>query len=299
MYYTVCAERGPFIWVRSEDEGIRGYSAQGSTILSGPHADIEVCVRSSFALPSLTLKETSYRPGEYHPRIQREPRPSLSPPTPPMHEIYRKECRSSLMVARGLFARLEEVFQFVEPSEANFGSYGHEMRNLLILACTEVESALKAVLVANDVAPARGQKYSLVDYERLRAPMRLSEWKMSFHSFPELTPVTPFANWTSSLAPTWWSDYNKVKHNREGELGRATLGAVLGAMAGVYAVIAAQFGVAALHMRGAFPLPPIELIATDDGFPNWTPDQFYVPPAVPGGHPDWTPVPLALPSTPT
>jgi hypothetical protein len=299
MYYTVCTERGPFMWVRSEAEGIRGYSAQGAIALSGPHANIEGCVRSNYSSPSLILKETSYQPGEYHPRIQREPRPSLSPPTPPMHEMYRKECRSSLMVARGLFARLEEVFQFVEPSEANFEAYGHELRSLLILACTEIESALKAILVANGIAPIHRQTYSLADYERLRSPMRLPDWKMTFHSFPELIPMTPFSNWTSGLAPTWWSDYNKVKHNREGELRRASLGAVLSAMAGVYAVIAAQFGVAALHMRGAFPLPPIELIATDDGFPNWTPDQFYVPPAVPGGHSDWTPVPLTFAATPT
>jgi hypothetical protein len=62
----------------------------------------------------------------------------------------------------------------------------------------------------------------------LKAAMRLDEYGVEFPSYPRLPPISPFAGWGSSDKPTqalaWYDAYNAVKHNREAEFERATLG---------------------------------------------------------------------------
>jgi hypothetical protein len=289
MYYVV---NGPFIgddrWVRAEDGlGVVWYDANGKVVLRVPsETDAEVVLKK-YCRPDQAWEKSDRIPGEFHPRMQREPNPRFASP-PPMERLFASACASAVATSRGLFIRADELFRFVEPDPANLQAFGHELRHLLILACTEVESGLKAVLEANET-PALGTRYTIRDYQRLVAPMRLAEWKVKLRGFPSAPELQPFADWTAALPPSWWSAHNAVKHNREQELSKATFKNVLDALAAVYVVVAAQFGVGALHFRGGVPLD-MTFVPPDDGFPRWRLSELYVPPTLPGGHDDWSPI---------
>jgi len=154
--------------------------------------------------------------------------------------------------AQLLFDRLEEVFRYIEPTEKNMGAFGPELRHLLILAATEVESGLKGVLRANGYArpsrdgrPPRGgeEHWTAADYRKLSRPMLLHRWSVELPMHPEVSSFRPFGNWSSASKPLrWWAAYNAVKHDREGQLKEATLRHVIHAMGAAYVMVVAQFG---------------------------------------------------------
>jgi hypothetical protein len=149
-----------------------------------------------------------------------------------------------------LTSQLETICQTVHPQIQTLNTYGHNIRNLLILACTEVEAQWSAVLKANSYPV---QRLSTNDYVKLAKPMRLNEYSIRFPLFPWLEPVIPFENWRMGGNPTsdleWLVSYNKVKHNREEEFERATLKHAFEALAACYVMLVAQFGAS---FRGPF-----------------------------------------------
>ena len=177
--------------------------------------------------------EASTVPGQFFPRFYR------GPEHPPIAVAART---ATMRVARSLFARLREIFQVVEPRPAQSGVFGHELRQLLILACTEVESSWRAILSANNYPP---RNWTTNDYVKLLEPMKLDSYTLTLATHPEYGEITPFEGWaiaepTRSLA--WYDAYNATKHNREDELHRATLQEVIAAMAAVHVMTVAQFG---------------------------------------------------------
>lgn len=140
-----------------------------------------------------------------------------------------------------LLRRLELICQTVHPAPDTLGTYGHEVRNLLILATTEVETHWRGVLVANGVDKKR---YTTKDYHRLLEPMRLDGYEVTFPSLPWLEPIRPFAGWSAQAATgslEWYDAYNGVKHNRELEFPRANLANAFLAVSAVVVMLAAQF----------------------------------------------------------
>ena len=77
-------------------------------------------------------------------------------------------------------------------------TYGHEIRNLLILACTEIEAHWRGILNANRV---KKDRYTTVDYVSLLDAMRLDKFSVNFPRYPWLRSRRPFEGWTSA-APT-------------------------------------------------------------------------------------------------
>ena len=176
-----------------------------------------------------------------------------------------------------LFDQLEGLFRCIEPDAQHRDVFSHDLRHLLMLTCAEIESGLKAVLKSNGRSKPR---YDLTDYYALLTPLRLHEWKLQLRSYPDFGTLTPFAGWTAAAAPYWWTAHNKAKHDREHELGKATFGAAIEAMAALHIVIAAQFGADVL---GA--MLPVQV--TVDGYPRWAPEEYYAPPEA---NTDWTAV---------
>lgn len=220
-------------------------------------------------------EEAEFEPGEYYPRMQRVALDCPNQELPSPRALYSREFASSLQSARNLFAQLREVFRYIEPAKANDSAYGDQIRSLLILACTEVESAWRAVLLANDGASPRDQ-LSTRQYVKLAAPMRLNDWRVRLDRFPDYHAVAPFEGWDPS-APTqtlsWYDVYNRTKHDRETNLSHATLQHMLAAMCGVYVMLAAQWG--AMSLFG------IDSVAPDWFFtsmPDWRLAELYVPP---------------------
>ncbi len=290
-YFTACENEGPTCWVRVDGDAVQGYRSSGAVVFSGTAAVEEVLRAHLHPMPR--WGSTELAPGEFHPRIQ--PEAKLGPPrlTPDMPALFPRECQSALQSANILFARLAVVLRYLEPATANLDAFGHELRHLLVLACTEVETGLKAVLNANGVA---GDHLNVRDYRRLLEPMRLGEWRVELPSYPEFPELQPFADWPDGpehYGPKWWRDHNAVKHNREVALSQATLRNVLDSMAAVYITVAAQFGAECLHLRYGIPNGFTDMVVAD--FPSWEPGEFYIPPRVPGGHNEWTAKPLFQP----
>ncbi len=142
-----------------------------------------------------------------------------------------------------IFELIEDVFMHVAPARDNLSTFGHKIREALILACTEVESAWRSVLEAN--SSTRKASYSTNDYIRLVEPLRLREWSVVLKNYPELGKFSPFASWDDSK-PTksliWYDSYNAAKHYREEKFQEANLGSLVNAAAALHVIQAAQFG---------------------------------------------------------
>jgi hypothetical protein len=103
----------------------------------------------------------------------------------------------------------------------NFEAYGHEIRNLLILAATEVEAHWKGVLRANSQ-----RADTTADYVKLLPAMKLNEYAVKLPFYPWLDAVKPFKGWSNSKTTqslAWYDAYNAVKHDRETEFEKGTL----------------------------------------------------------------------------
>jgi hypothetical protein len=263
--------------------------------IDGP---IESCVPalSGTSYGPWKCAKASLGPGRFHPRIQREMASfgvllRTGPKAPPMEELFPAASAAVRQSARNILRQLPELFRFLEPAPRHRRVYSDQLRALLILACTEVESSWKAILHANGVPKAKLKKLRTSDYVKLLHPMRLSEWRLSLPNHPRWPPVEPFRSWDASKPSEslpWYDAYNATKHDREGALHRATLDNVVSAMAGVVVMVAAQFGVDAIRYKGAV---TDEFVV--DSAPKWSPSEWYVPPRV-VGRDDWRRVKLRL-----
>jgi hypothetical protein len=137
---------------------------------------------------------------------------------------------------------MEEVFRSVEPHPNNMKTFGHRIRNVLLLAAMEFENECKGLLSANTYTPAG--KWSTVDFVKVLAPLRLDEFEVELPFYPEVPPRKPFQGW-SPLAPTqnlgWYDAYNAVKHDREHEFRRATLETAIDALMACAIMLTAQY----------------------------------------------------------
>jgi hypothetical protein len=228
------------------------------------------------------------RPGEYYPRIARpgdqypNDVPGLSPGA--LREI------DFVAVARGqltaLTRQLDRICQTVQPLPQNFHTFGHDIRNLLILACSEVEAHWRGVLTANGMDKDR---YTTQDYVLLRRAMKLDEYSVTFPNYPWLKGISPFKDWGSGGRPTqelkWYAAYNAVKHNRDAEFDKATLFYVFEAISASVVMMAAQFG---LH-GGLGQRSELQAFYQFSALPSWPPSEVYV---YPYGEltSDWSPV---------
>jgi hypothetical protein len=191
-----------------------------------------------------------------------------------------------------LLRQLDRICQTVQPTEKTFDTFGHEIRNLLILACTEVESHWRGVLVANGV---KGDRFNTKQYVKLMAAMRLDEYAVEFPSFPWLPSISPFAVWGSSGKPTqdlaWYDAYNAVKHNCEAKFERATLGHAFQAVTACAIMMAAQFGLP----HGLGQRSELQSFFHFSAVPRWPLSDVYIYPYGENDG-DWSPVYFPFPN---
>ncbi len=196
-------------------------------------------VASACALFAKELNNVSLSPlaiGEHHPRIWR-------PHAPLPERTHPSAWAASVQAAQNILAHAREVFRCVEPTEANSATFGHEIRELLMLASMEVESGWKAVLRENGYQRGTRQRWNRNDYRRLADPMRLSEWSVRITTHPGAGTLRPFEGWaTDGTSLAWYDAYNAVKHDRESNMAKAHLWHALDAVAGVFIMVCAQFG---------------------------------------------------------
>jgi hypothetical protein len=224
-----------------------------------------------------SLAHTHLRPGEYYPRMARIADQHVGGPHPVYHCPGTTMVESQLAVMRGqlvsLMHKLAEICQTVHPAPSNFKVYGHEIRNLLILACTEVEMHWRGVLEAN----GQSGRFNTANYVALQNAMRLDEFGILLPYYPWMMEVRPFAGWdrarpTESLP--WYRAYNAVKHDREGSLEEGTLSHAIDAVVACAVMLIAQFGqMEAFRWRSEFGY--FFQVASK---PNWNISESYIHP---------------------
>lgn len=238
------------------------------------------------------FQKTVLGPGEFYPRMAR---PIDQHPTDGLGWNPSAQSHADIIaIARGQLAaltrQLDRICQTVHPTEKTFSTFGHDIRNLLILACTEVETHWRGVLVANGQIKDR---YDTRDYVVLRDAMKLDEYAVVFPNYPWLAALKPYERWGRTGKPTqdlnWYDAYNAVKHNREAEFERATLGHAFEAVTACVIMMAAQFGLPqglgqGTELRSFFQLSAV---------PAWPLSEVYI---LPYGREtgDWSPVPFCF-----
>lgn len=190
------------------------------------------------------LIKTDLELGKFYPRILRRILgDSLDVSETKFLQLHDKELSfGSYIQAQILHSKLQEICKYVHPKLQNMQAYGYEIRNQLILACTEVEAQFVGILKANGIVKER---YTTNDYVSLLKVLRLDEYSLNVFSYPWLGSFSPFKDWKSD-APTqslaWYAAYNAVKHDREGKFDQASFEHAFMATLAVNVLIAAQFG---------------------------------------------------------
>ena len=232
---------------------------------------------------------TVLQAGQYYRRIARpsDQHPDEAPGQNPGAHLDA----DTMAITRGqltaLTRQLDRICQTVHPTPATFAAFGHDIRNLLILACTEVESQWRGVLIVNGMTRDR---FSTNDYVKLCPAMRLDEYAVSFPNYPWLAPIRPFAGWGNTGKPSqelgWYDAYNAVKHNREAGFVRGTLEHAFAAVTACAIMMVAQYGIPTGLGQQSGLLAFFDVSAT----PSWPLCDVYIYPYGEGPS-DWTPVP--------
>jgi hypothetical protein len=177
-----------------------------------------------------------------------------------------------------LIHKFDEILNYIEPSVGSLSTYGHKSRELLILACTEVENHWTTLLKMAGIKPSK-RGFSTKDYVRLLRPAFLKEYKIDFPRYAVLNSCAPFESWDESQ-PTqsllWYDAYNKTKHDRSSNFSYATLANCLSAIAANLVLFAVRFGPNRLF-RGGGSLPTFVNQLFSLELVNCDPASFYVP----------------------
>jgi hypothetical protein len=232
--------------------------------------------------------ECTLEPGQFYPRMVR---PIDQHPFDPVGWSPSARSEShNLAVSRGqllaLSEQLAQICQTVHPVDRTLDTFGHDIRNLLILASTEAEAHWRSILIANDVQQSH---YSTQHYVLLADAMKLYDFEVSFPQYPWLAPFKPFYGWRDTNSPTrdlpWYDAYNAAKHDREREFERATLRCAFEAVSACAVMLVAQFGQPAALGREfssrlricavpTWPLSEVYVMPYDKPGGQWQPTNF-------------------------
>jgi hypothetical protein len=199
--------------------------------------------------------------------------------------ISEPEQRSAEQALRLLIERLDELLLYIEPDANGLMTYSHKTRELLILACTELENNWKHYMRLAGATPA-GSQFTTNDYVKLVGPLYLTEYEIKLKPYLTVSPLRPFKDWHAN-APTqslsWYDAYNKTKHDRDQHFDKATLKNCIVAVAANVVMFSVRFGPISLYeSRGTLPTLVNHLFGLQ--LRDCKPETFYIPSIhVPGG----------------
>lgn len=265
------------VWACDDNQVTRVGQASSVTLNPGEDARAGIVrVLSQSGGGELTFYVMKLAPGEFYPRMARpcELRSQGSHALNPDNIAQAAVLASTRGQLVSLVRRLDTICQTIQPEGRNLDAYGHEVRNLLLVACTEVEMQWVSILRENSVVRTR---YTTNDYVKLCEPMRLADYEISFPVFPWLPAVRPFQAWvttdpTGSLS--WYQAYNETKHDREKHFASSTVQSAFDSVAACAVMLAAQFGLTAVLDRGE-----LREFLRFSNLPTWPLEEVYTPSA--------------------
>lgn len=128
-------------------------------------------------------------------------------------EAYRAKRSLGILVEK-----LQELLLYVEPSEKGLKSYSHKTRELLFLACSDLECRLKRYNFKKNER--------MNDYVQILDYIDLSKYKLPLVGYSNPYKCCPFENWNNKEASKsipWYYAYNQIKHNIDANFHLATL----------------------------------------------------------------------------
>lgn len=135
---------------------------------------------------------------------------------------------------------LHEVFDFIEPADANLTCYSYRTHEILLRACIEVEANCKAILKENGYQ--RGGDWDMRDYRKIQLSHRLASYRVRVPVWRGSKCVRqPFAAWSTGGGLPWYQGYNATKHDRHNAFEQATFEHAVDAVCGLVAILSAQF----------------------------------------------------------
>ena len=183
------------------------------------------------------FRQNPFKGGTYYPRINRD-----------YSNLHRFQIRGSSFVDElrayyNIVESMEDIFKVVEPVVENSKAYGHRIREVLTIACTEVEYLLLRALKDNGYEEKR--QYRTTDYVKLLPIYGLGEYEVEVKMHPRLGRISPFKDWnpekpTKSLF--WYDAYNSSKHDRGGNFQNASIEAMVNSVAAIHILLEAQYG---------------------------------------------------------
>lgn len=189
-----------------------------------------------------------------------------------MHMFDDKEYLARLNQLELLTEDLQTIFQVIEPDPSNYKVFGHKIRNLIILACTEVDSMCKNILTANIYR--KKERYSTIDFVNLKNILKLEEYRVSLISHPCIVNITPFVKWNikqPTVSLKWYNAYNAIKHDRIINQRESTLENAINAVCAVAILLVAQYGMSNNYWRNK-----MQKFFEISG-PVWKYEDLYVP----------------------
>ncbi|MEH0667911.1 hypothetical protein H4F04_18740 [Vibrio scophthalmi] len=181
--------------------------------------------------------ESCYRPGTFFPRINRDSSNLY------LHQISSTSFVDEVRAFYNVIDTMEDIFKVVEPTRENLKTYGHRIREVLTIACTEVEYLFLQALKSNGYKDK--SQYKTTDFVSLLNVYKLSEYEVELKMHPKLGRIKPFELWDENK-PTqslfWYSAYNASKHDRGGSFDQASIEAMVNAIAAIHILLEAQYG---------------------------------------------------------
>ncbi len=128
---------------------------------------------------------------------------------------------------------LDRLSRFVDFA-GNDKTYSLELARLLLGASAEVDVVLKQIcqrFLPNSAAASIGAYHPEVTANCpnfLAYEVQIPRYGLNHQ---------PWIDWTANQPPIWWSDHNKVKHQRDQYFDRATLKNCLNAVGGLFVAV--------------------------------------------------------------
>lgn len=102
------------------------------------------------------------------------------------------------------------TLNYVEFSEDNYNTYSKEFAKQLLSICSEIDVVFK--ILCELIAPDE-KRNNICDYAKILCDFDGLTSSQVIYSYTKST-YSPFKDWTVDNSPTWWRDYNALKHRR-------------------------------------------------------------------------------------
>jgi len=153
-----------------------------------------------------------------------------------MTKIYRKE-EPHWNYILAIEDDLDRLSRFIEFDERNFDCFSLELSRVLLLSCAEID------VVCKQICKKINQNSKAKNIKNYRDEIMGASSLSTTHELKVLLPrhgieLIPWSSWSETKGvPIWWTAYNKIKHERNGEYHRANLRNALNAAGGLLIMV--------------------------------------------------------------